>query len=134
MELYDNTKKELQNAQKEAQSIKDNTKLEHDELIQLRELVYTLQNSNTETEITLDNNIQLPYTSKQKIIIYGGHESWRNSIKSLLLNVRFIEPNEKPNSNTIRNADIIWMQTNAMPHDHYYKIMDIARQYKIPVR
>ena len=129
-----NTKKELQNAQKETQSIKDNTKLEHDELIQLRELIYTLQNSNTETEITLDNNIQLPYTSKQKIIIYGGHESWRNSIKSLLLNVRFIEPNEKPNSNTIRNADIIWMQTNAMPHDNYYKIMDIARQYKIPVK
>ena len=48
--------------------------------------------------------------------------------------VKIIEPNENPNINLIRNADAIWMQTNAMPHSYYGKIMDIARQRKIPIK
>lgn len=34
----------------------------------------------------------------------------------------------------IRRADVIWIQTNAMAHSYYYKIIDEARKYGIRVR
>lgn len=43
-------------------------------------------------------------------------------------------PYTKPDANLIRHADVVWMQTNAMPHSFYGKIMEIVRQRKIPVK
>lgn len=42
--------------------------------------------------------------------------------------------NELPNADTIRNADAVWIQTNALSHSYFYKIINTAREYKIPVR
>ena len=105
------------------------------ELIELRELVYKLQNSSgAEPEIENADKIQLPYTTKQRVVIFGGHATWLKAIKPMLPNVKFIDPYTKPDANLIRHADVVWMQTNAMPHSFYGKIMEIVRQRKIPVK
>lgn len=104
------------------------------ELIELRELIYKIQNSDERDNDRDDIQIELPYTAKKKIVIFGGHASWLRTIKQLLLNVRFIDPYTKPDTNLIRNADVVWMQSNAMPHSFYNKIMEITRQRKIPVK
>ena len=52
----------------------------------------------------------------------------------LLPNVKFIDPYTDPDVNSIRNADVVWMQTNAMPHSRYNKIMEIVRIKKIPAK
>ncbi|MGN1137498.1 MAG: hypothetical protein ACI4SF_14920, partial [Oscillospiraceae bacterium] len=59
---------------------------------------------------------------------------WLKAIKPMLPNVKFIDPYTKPDANLIRHADVVWMQTNAMPHSFYGKIMEIVRQRKIPVK
>ena len=104
------------------------------ELIELRELVYKLQNSNG-TEPDFDAaDIKLPYTTNQRVVIFGGHATWLKAIKPMLPNVKFIDPYTKPDANLIRHADVVWMQTNAMPHSFYGKIMEIVRQRKISVK
>ena len=57
-------------------------------------------------------------------------------MKALLTgNVRFIDKdNYTFDLNIIRNADVIWIQTNAISHKQYYRVVDHARLWKIPVR
>jgi len=49
-------------------------------------------------------------------------------------NIRFIDKDLNFDVNVIRNADLVWVQTNAISHPQYYKITDAARQCKKPVR
>ena len=39
-----------------------------------------------------------------------------------------------PNADLIRRADVIWIQTNALSHAYFYKIIDEARKHHVPVR
>ena len=34
----------------------------------------------------------------------------------------------------IKNADIVWVQANSIGHSKYYKILDVVRTYRIPLR
>lgn len=125
---------ELKNEKKRSEKILSDTEMERRELTELRELIYNLQN-NVEGETASETEeIQLPYTAKSNIVIFGGHESWLRAFRPLVKNVRIIDPHTNPDINLIRNADVVWMQTNAMPHSYYNKIMDIVRLRKIPVK
>lgn len=77
--------------------------------------------------------VAFPYTAQKRCVIIGGHESWVKAIKPLLPDVRFISSSENPNSGVILNAEVIWIQTNALGHSGYYKIMDIVRRNRIKV-
>ena len=129
-----NANKRLKEEQGRAQQIEDNAKMEHAELIELRELIYKIQNDIEHNEPESEKNIELPYTPKQNVVIYGGHATWLKAIRPLLPNVRIIEPGTKPDELLIRNADVVWMQSNAMPHTYYGKIMNVVRSQKIPVK
>ncbi len=134
-------KQELHKAENEikmereaAEKIQSGCEADRRELNELRELIYNLQNgTESETESEADD-ITFPYTAERRIVIFGGHDSWLRAIRPLLRNVRIIDPYTNPDINLIRNADVVWMQSNAMPHSYYNKIMDIIRQRKIPVK
>lgn len=129
--------KKANDEQKKLEQKTEETAGEHEELIQLRQMMYELQkyiDDNRETTFDEKTEISFPYTSDKNIVIFGGHPSWLRTMRQLLPEVRFIEPQENPDVNAIRNADVIWMQVNAMPHCFYGKIMDIARQRKLPVK
>ena len=127
-------RKSLKEEQGRAQQIETNAELEHAELIELRELIYKIQNDVEHNEPESEKNIALPYTPKRNIVIYGGHATWLKAIRPLLINIRVIEPGTNPDGSLIKNADVVWMQSNAMPHSFYGKIMNIARSQKIPVK
>lgn len=113
--------------------IQDEASSDKQELIELRELIYKIQNSSVDEEVQ-ESSISFPYRTKAKVVVYGGHATWLKVIVKLLPNVKFIDPYANPDVNTIRNADVVWMQTNAMPHNKYNKIMEIVRMKKIPVK
>ena len=48
--------------------------------------------------------------------------------------LRFIDRDLVFDAHVIRNADIIWIQPNAISHSQYYRIVDAARQYRKPIR
>lgn len=77
--------------------------------------------------------VSFPYTAKKRSVIIGGHDSWLKAIRPLLENVRYISSSEQPNPNLILGSEIVWLQTNAMGHSGYYKIMDLARRNHIKV-
>lgn len=77
--------------------------------------------------------IAFPYTAQKRTVIIGGHDSWLKAIKPLLNNVRYIGPSEQPNPGVILNSEVVWIQTNAMGHSGFYKIIDIVRKNDIKV-
>ena len=102
------------------------------ELHDLRELIFHQQEGSYENAAS--DQIDFPYASENRIVVFGGHESWAREIKPKLPDVRFVDREVVPNPNLIRNSDVIWIQTNALCHPHFYKIVDEAKKYNIPIR
>lgn len=125
---------EIKKEREAAGKIQSGCEADRRELNELRELIYELQNKTESEPESEADEITLPYTAECRIVIFGGHDSWLRAIRPLLRNVRIIDPYTNPDINLIRNADVVWMQSNAMPHSYYNKIMDIIRQRKIPVK
>ena len=99
------------------------------ELAELRSMVHPASEIQEKEKL----KVQFPYTAKSRSVIIGGHETWAKAIKPLLKNVRFIDLHEQPNARLIANSEVVWIQSNAIAHKHYYKVMDIVRKYKIKV-
>jgi hypothetical protein len=127
--------KNSREARKELAAIRENAALEHRELADLREVVFNKENAETgEVEESFDENV-FPYEVVKETVVFGGHETWLKAIKPMLTgNIRFLDKDLNFDVNVIRNADIVWIQTNAISHTQYYRITDAARQYKKPIR
>ena len=96
---------------------------------ELREIITKRKVEPVEQEQT-----EYPYELKHRFVVYGGHPTWRKAIKPLLQNIRFIEDSVLPNSDLIRNSDAVWVQSNAIGHSFYYKILDVTRTHNIPLQ
>lgn len=127
--------KNSREARKELAAVRENAALEHRELADLREVVFNAENDETEEpEESFDENL-FPYEVQKETIVFGGHETWLKAIKPMLTgNIRFLDKDLNFDVNVIRNAELVWVQTNAISHSQYYKITDAARQCKKPVR
>ncbi|MBQ3264598.1 MAG: hypothetical protein IJH07_02350 [Ruminococcus sp.] len=97
------------------------------ELGELRSMIRETDNSKKEYSVT----VSFPYTAKKRSIVFGGHSTWLKAIRPLLPDVRFIEPSAQPNTGLILNADVVWIQTNALSHSDFYKIIDVVRKHNI---
>jgi len=104
---------------------------ERAELAGLREVVFTADHRDDD-----HISVSLPYEVKQRAVIFGGHDMWQKPMKEFLTgDIRFIDRDMVAfDTDIIRYADVIWIQTNAISHKMYYKIMDAARKWKIPVK
>lgn len=119
--------KKLQKAEEE--SMRDRT-----ELSRLRETLYTLRMNDESLEEAPEKEIQFPYQTERRIAAFGGHDTWQKAIRPLLPGVRFFDRESLPDVNTVKSADVVWIQANAMPHTLYYRIINTARKENIPVR
>lgn len=105
------------------------------ELAQLRNALYLLRSGEADDkDETPDPRIELPARMERRVLIFGGHESWLKEIRTLLPGARFFERESLPDRNAIRGGDVLWLQTNAMPHQMFFRVLDVARKYDIPVR
>lgn len=108
--------------------------VERSELVQLRETLYQLRAGEDEAESDNGPLVELPWQVRRRTVVFGGHDSWRKAVKPLLPGARFYDREALPDLNTIRGADVVWLQVNAMSHKYYYRIIDAARKNDIPVR
>ena len=110
---------------------------EHKELIDLRELMFNNQEGNTNEEETLsDEETSLfPYTVKKRTVVFGGHETFLTQMKKNVLNVKFVsERNVSFSPEIVKNADVIWIQSNCLSHSQFGNIMRHAGTYNKQVR
>ena len=99
------------------------------ELARLRELAFSLQNAEETKE---DTSIRFPYENRKKIVVCGGHDTFIKQMKTLLSgDVRYLN-NVRINEDLIRSADYVWLQTNAISHSEYYKVINLCRKNNIP--
>lgn len=124
----------LRDARKQAEEREKAHELERQELADLRELVFTLQERHEEPEEAADETITFPCATSHRIVSFGGHDSWAREIRKKLPNVRFVDRDQLPNSETIRRADFIFIQSNSLSHAYFYRIIEEARRYSVPVR
>lgn len=68
------------------------------------------------------------------VYIFGGHESWSKGIKKHLRTAQIFKEDNLHSLDVIRNADVIWIQPNAISHPFYYKLLDAAKLYGVTVR
>jgi len=101
------------------------------ELSELRELLHSSKEPVSEN--TAIDKIEYPYTLNHRFVVYGGHPSWLREIKKLLNNIRFVDGTVLPNSSLMLNSDAVWIQSNAIGHAFYYKILDVTRTHSIPL-
>lgn len=103
------------------------------ELAALRELVFNQQENLYQDEAPA-KGISFPYKTERRIVVFGGHDSWTREIKPKLPSVRFIDRDMLPNAEMIRKADVVWIQSNAISHAFFYRIIDEVRKHNVPLR
>ncbi len=130
--LY-HTGSELRSMKKKQEAASEQISQERQELADLRELVFHQQEGIYQDE-KQTTDITFPFHTTQRIVVFGGHDSWAREIKPKLPDVRFVDRTVLPNANMIRNADVVWIQTNALSHAYFYKIIDEVRKHNVPVR
>ena len=113
---------------------KQNWEADRSELAHLRETLYRLRAGEDAEAEDSGPLVELPWQVKRRVVVYGGHDSWRKAVKPLLPGARFYDREELTDLNTVRGADVVWLQVNAMSHKYYYRIIDAARKHDIPVR
>ncbi len=85
-------------------------------------------------DVTVDNAVY-PYTVQKSTVVFGGHETWVKALKPLLKgDIKFIAREMKIDVSLVRYADVIWIQSNAIPHRSYYSIVNTARKLGKPIR
>lgn len=104
---------------------------ERRELADLRELIFNREQEQTE-KLTI--KITYPYQTAHRIVCFGGHETFLKTIRPMLPGVKFIDADSLVNGDIVKNADVIWLQTNCMPHSQYYRVATLTRKYDIPLR
>ena len=125
--------KAVQTAEQEKAELQEQLHQETQELADLREMVYQYANDEEATPVE-EKAVSFPYQPKQKIAVFGGHDTWLKVIRPLLRGVTFIPRGQLPNADLIRSQDKIWIQPNALAHKDFYKIIHIVRAHQIPLR
>lgn len=127
----------FRDAQKELSALRDAGEMERRELASLRELIFNRESpaAQEQPDEAAAAESAFPYAVKGATVIFGGHETWLKAIRPLLTgNVRFVGKELNFDEGIVRRADMIWIQTNALSHKQYYRIIDAARQCRKPVR
>lgn len=132
-----NAEKKAADAAKQLEKQQKLSEAEHRELADLREIVF----NRDEIESSADNSTEVidskiyPYTVQKSTVVFGGHETWVKALKPLLKgDIKFIAREMKIDVSLVRYADVIWIQSNAIPHRSYYSIVNTARKLGKPIR
>lgn len=97
------------------------------ELAEMRNVIYNMiaEHDGVVEEETGEESAEyeLPYEVKARTVVYGGAVPWVRNIKQYLTgNIRFFDNGVKPNSDVVRNADVVWIQTYSISHGYYYAV------------
>ncbi len=112
-------------------------RLEHRELADLREIVFHADESADERarREKVGTQIAYPYETARRTVVFGGHEGWLKAIRPMLPGVRFVDvSNYAFHPELVRNADVVWIQSNCISHTQYGNILKLTRQYGIQLR
>ena len=115
-----------------ADAVLSESQAERRELADLRELMFNQENGVDDT-VTGDSSVSYPYMFKKSMVVYGGHDTFLKVMKERFPNARFIDTTVV-NADVVRNADILWVQTNCISHPQYWNLVRAASLHNKPLR
>lgn len=129
-------RREMETVKERTENVEKRAAAERTELAELRELVFTQANAVEMGGLEPDKAAELrfPYSTRKRVVVFGGHDSWRKAIRPLLPNVTFINREQRPNADMIKAADVVWIQPNALSHRSFYKIINVVRTNQVQIR
>ena len=129
-------RREMETVKERTENVEKRAAAERTELAELRELVFTQANAVEMGGLEPDKAAELrfPYSTRKRVVAFGGHDSWRKAIRPLLPNVTFINREQRPNADMIKAADVVWIQPNALSHRSFYKIINVVRTNQVQIR
>lgn len=125
--------KQMASVQKQLEELQQEAERQRQELADLRALVFHQQQGTDDPEPE-ESSVQFPCRTRQRIVVFGGHDSWLREIRPKLPDVRFVNKDATPNPDLIRHADVVWVQTNCISHKAYSVIIDTVRRYHKLIR
>ena len=71
-----------------------------------------------------------PYHTKKRTVIFGGHRTFLRELRKMLPGLKYVNiSNYGFNVDIIRNAEVVWVQTNCISHTQYARILKTVRSY-----
>lgn len=126
---------EIQKLTKENTELKNELEewyLNKEELIALRELMFSLENQQQVETIT--ENIPYDELNTPSILVVGGHPNWQTQIKNRLPDIRVVDADALNfNPDSLTNIKIIIFNTAYLNHGMYYKMINYARGKQIVI-
>lgn len=76
-----------------------------------------------------------PYHTKKRTVVFGGHRTFLRELRKRLPGLKYANiSNYGFNVDIIRNADVVWVQTNCISHTQYARILKAVRTHNILLR
>lgn len=139
-ELRD-VKADLKASTEKIGEMEDESEMARQELIDLRNIVFREEEDDGNGDGSegdgldeLEDSGMVPYHTKKRIVVFGGHDSWRKKVRELLPDAKLIPREMIPRSDQIRGADVIWIQANSIRHAFFWKVVGVAKTCNIPIR
>ncbi len=102
------------------------------ELADLRDLTFNREQGDLAEVV--ERQIEYPYHNKHRIVSYGGFDHFLKLMRRMLPDVRFVEADDNIDTQVIRHADIVFVQTNYLSHSAFNKINSAAKKFGVPMR
>ena len=75
-------------------------------------------------------DIVYPYHTQKRTVVFGGHKTFLKELRKRLPKVKYVNISDYGfNVDIIRNADVVWVQTNCISHTQYARILKTVRTY-----
>lgn len=115
------------NALKDICQMKADNECLRQELTDLRNLIFS-QQAELPLETKESCTVQFPVKTTRRIVSFGGHPNWIRDMKALLPDVAYFSADVIPNKDILRNADVVWVQTQYISHAAFYRIVSALGQ------
>ena len=119
---------QLQESQRTTSMLQEKLKEKDNEIAKLLDVLQSMESEDNSLEEQIDDT-SYPFVARERIVIFGGHDTFIKTMKQLIVgNVKFVKKETAFDEAWITNADYIWIQTNAISHSMYGKIMSVAKR------
>lgn len=86
-----------------------------------------------EEPVEPQNDVKFPYFTNKRIVLFGGHDTFRAALQKLLPDIRLMQPTElSMDVSPIRNADLLCLQPNKCNHPQYWNAVSTAKTNDVP--
>ncbi|MBR1659549.1 MAG: hypothetical protein IJ705_04460 [Oscillospiraceae bacterium] len=130
------SEQENRETKKALASLKSSAERERRELADLRDIVFRRESDLPEpAEERAEEQIEYPYETRKRTVVFGGHDTFLKAIKPMLPTVRFVDSgNLAFNAEIVRNADVVWIQNNCISHPMYWKVVKNCKVFDVQLR